>query len=142
MGFCGRMRDVSRLRIAVIHVAVPLVLGAATYVALRSWVPLIGVHGALFRSAPALLRDHFADAAWGWALGGFVSVMWLGEKRIYLALWTVAAVMLAAGLELLQAAARWGTFDRGDLVAQTAAVALAAITIGGMHRWTSAREAH
>jgi hypothetical protein len=124
------MRDVSRLRIAVIHVAVPLVLGAATYVALRSWVPLIGVHGALFRSAPALLRDHF------------VSVMWLGEKRIYLALWTVAAVMLAAGLELLQAAARWGTFDRGDLVAQTAAVALAAITIGGMHRWTSAREAH
>jgi hypothetical protein len=136
------MRAVSRLRVAVIHVAIPLVLGALSYVALRSWIPILGAHAALWHSPPALLRDHFADAAWGWALGGFVSVMWQGERRTHLALWTVAAAVVAAGLECAEASLGWGSFDRGDLVAQTAAVLLAAITIGGMHRWTSAREAH
>jgi len=133
---------VSRLRACLIHVAMPLALGVASYVVLRSWVPIIGVHAALWTSAPSLLRDHFADAAWGWALGGFVSVMWLEEPRAYRLLWTLAAAALAAALEAMQTFIGWGAFDRVDLVVQTSAVLCAALAITWRtNRWISAREA-
>jgi hypothetical protein len=121
---------------AVLHVGLPLVVGGASYLVMRSWVPLLGVHAPLWPHAPSLLRDHLADASWGWALGAFVTLMWMGERRVHRVGWTIAAASAAAMLELVG-----GTFDRADLVIQTVAVLLASVLIGGI-RWTSASEAH
>jgi hypothetical protein len=127
---------VSRARIAMIHVALPLVLGAGSYIVLRSWVPLLGAHAALWAGAPALLRHHAADALWGWALGGFVTVVWLEQPRILRIAWTLVAAGLAAAIEVSQGVHQgWGAFDRADLVIQVGAVLVAALVIGGSRRW-------
>jgi hypothetical protein len=112
------------------------VLGAASYFVLRSWAPFYGAHVALWPAAPRALRDHFADAAWGWALGGFVSMMWLDQKRSHRIAWTLAAAAIAAAYEIFLG----GKFDRIDLVAQTLAVIVAALVIGGK-TWTRSQEA-
>ncbi len=127
-----------------LHVALPLALGAASYIVLRSWAPVIGAHAPLWPHAPRMLRDHFADAAWGWALGAFVSLMWRGEKRAHRAVWIVLAACVAAGFELLQSThITLGAFDGADLVAQTGAVLLAASILGEREkRWTSENAAH
>ncbi len=132
------MRAVPRFRIALLHVVLPLVLGSASYIVLRTWAPLIGVHAALWPHAPALVRDHFADAAWGWALGGFVAAMWVGESPKHRIVWTLAAAVVAACFELMQ----WRAFDAVDLVVQTSAVIVAGVMIGGKKRWTLENAAH
>ncbi len=124
-----------------VHVALPLALGAASYLVLRSWAPIVGAHAALWPAAPRALRDHFADAAWGWALGGFVSAMWLDGRRAQRLAWTLAAAFIAAGWELLQFTHDdLGRFDSVDLVVQTSAVLIAAALIGGK-RWMTNEEA-
>jgi hypothetical protein len=116
----------------VLHVALPLALGAASYIVFRS---------PLWSTAPHALRDHFADVAWGWSLGGFVSVMWLDQKRSHRVAWTLAAALVAASYECLQNThIVAGRFDRVDLVAQTLAVLVAALIVGGK-TWTTSREA-
>jgi hypothetical protein len=130
----------TRPQTAAIHVALPLLLGAASYIALRSWVPLVGAHAPLWPDAPAMLRDHFADAAWGWALGAFVAVMWRGERLAHRLLWTLAAIIVAAAVELVQSRGGWGAFDRVDLVVQTGAVVVAGVVIGGFNRWIPGNE--
>ena len=98
----------SRARIAMIHVVLPLVLGAGSYIVLRSWVPLLGAHRALWAGAPAVIRHHAADALWGWALGGFVSVVWLEQPRSLRVAWTLIAAGLAAAIEVLQGLSKDG----------------------------------
>jgi hypothetical protein len=118
-------------------VALPLALGVASYAVLRSWVPLVGAHAALWPTAPRVLRDHFADAAWGFALGAFVSLVWLDQKRAHRLAWVAIAALAAAGIELLQSASVLrGVFDPVDLVVQTGSVMVAAVITGGMKRWT------
>jgi len=134
------VRRVTRARIAALHVALPLALGAASYVVFRSWVPLYsahwGAHAALWPNAPRALSDHFADAAWGWSLGGFVMVVWFDQERAHRVAWTFVAASVAAAYEIFLG----GRFDRVDLVAQTLAVIVAAGIIGGK-TWTTSREA-
>ena len=128
----------NRGRLAAKHVALPLALGVASYVVLRASLPLWPAHRALWAHAPAVLRDHFADAAWGWALGGFVSVVWLGERASLRAAWVFAAAAVAAGVECLQYAhVMRGAFDVVDLVVQVGAVVAAALWVGGKRKWTS-----
>ena len=128
-------------RIVALHVALPLALGALSYVVLRDRWPLIPPlwrSGALWKGAPAVLRDHFADAAWGWALGGFVSWMWLGEKARRRATWLAVAALVAGGVECLQYAhVLRGAFDPVDLVVQVGAVVAAGLAVGGHWKWTS-----
>ena len=126
----------TRTTLVALHVALPLTLGAASYVVLRARLPLLGAHAALWPTAPALLRDHFADAAWGWALGAFVSALWLGEKAARRAVWIAGAALVAAGVECLQYAHILpGAFDVVDLAVQVVAVLVAAGATGGMRRW-------
>jgi hypothetical protein len=109
-------------------VALPLALGAASY-AVRPWLP-------------RTLHDHFADGAWGFALGAFVSLVWMDQKRAHRAMWVAAAALLAAGYEGLQyTRIVGGAWDPVDLVVQTSAVVFAAWVMGGMKRWTLASEA-
>jgi hypothetical protein len=134
-------------RIALVHIASPLLAGVASYVIWRAWLPFFGRHAALWPTSPGPLRAHFADAMWGWALGAFVALMWLDEKRAHRVVWVVVAAAVAAGLELFQGMCLgWGAFDRGDLVVQPFAVIASAVVVtwlgGGAHRWTSASEAH
>jgi hypothetical protein len=133
------VRRVNRSRAAayVAMVAFPLALGVASYVVLRSWVPLVGAHAALWPTAPHLLRDHFADAMWGFALGAFVSLVWLDQKRAHRLAWVALAALAAAGIEFLQSTSIVrGVFDPVDLVVQTGSVLVAAMVIGGTKKWT------
>jgi hypothetical protein len=123
-------------------VALPLALGILSYVVFRAWVPFVGAHAALWPTAPHALRDHFADAMWGFALGAFVSLMWSNAKRAHRLAWLGAAMLTAAGMELLQLKHTWGGFDSVDLVVQTGSVLVAATVIGGMNRWTWANGTH
>ncbi len=133
------VRAVKRAYVAM--VALPLALGAASYVVFRTWAPLVGVHAALWPTAPRVLRDHFADAMWGFALGAFVSLVWVDQKRAHRLAWVAVAVLAAASVELLQSAhIVRGVFDPADLVVQTSSVLIAAMVIGGMKRWTWASE--
>ena len=117
-----------RVVVAAVTIALPLALGVASY-AVRARLPLV-------------LRGHFADGAWGFALGAFVALVWMGERRSIRALWIAAAAAFAAIFECLQYAhVVRGVFDPVDLVVQTSAVLIAAGVIGGMKRWTLASEA-
>jgi hypothetical protein len=130
---------VTRARIAWLHVVLPLVLGAASYVVLRSSVPLLGPHAPLWPGAPAVVRDHFADAAWAWALGAFVSTMWRGERAARRLAWTAGAALVAVLVECLQYAHVFrGVFDPVDLAVEVGAVVIAAWAAGGMKRWIDA----
>jgi hypothetical protein len=133
------MPAVTRGRIVALHVALPLALGVASYAVLRAEIPgLVALRAPLWPDAPAALRDHFADGAWGWALGAFVSVVWLGERAPRRAAWVAAAALLAAGVECLQIAhIGRGVFDGVDLAVQVGAVLVAA-WVTGRTTWTGA----
>ena len=129
----------NRGKLAAKHVALPLALGALSYLVWRSALPMWPSHVALWKGAPAVLRDHFADGAWGWALGGFVSIVWLGERASRRAVWIGLAALVAAGVECLQYThVLRGAFDPVDLVVQVGAVVVAATIVGGNERWISA----
>jgi hypothetical protein len=125
------VRAVKKRALAAVTIVLPLVLGAGSYV-VRSRLPLV-------------LRGHFADGAWGFALGAFVALVWMNENRLVRASWIAAAAAFAAIWECLQYAhVVRGVFDPVDLVVQTSAVLVAAGVvgvIGGMKRWTLASEA-
>jgi len=122
------VRAVKKRVVAGLTIVLPLALGVTSY-AVRARLPLV-------------LRGHFADGAWGFALGAFVALVWMGEKRRIRALWIAAAAAFAAIYECLQYAhIVRGVFDPVDLVVQTSAVLIAAWVIGGMKRWTLASEA-
>lgn len=128
----------TRTGIVALSVGLPLLLGVASYVVLRAEIPVLGAHAPLWPHAPAALRDHFADAAWGWALGAFVSAMWLGEKTSRRVVWIAGAAIVAAAVECLQFThVMPGAFDLVDLVVQVACVVVAAGATGGMKRWIS-----
>jgi hypothetical protein len=117
-----------RAVLAALTIALPLVLGAASYV----------VRARL----PAIIGGHFADGAWGFALGAFVALVWMNERPSVRALWIASAAAFAAIFECLQYAhIVRGVFDPVDLVVQTSAVLVAAWVIGGIKRWTLASEA-
>jgi hypothetical protein len=114
--------------LALVTIALPLGLGALSYVA-RARLPLA-------------IAGHFADGAWGFALGAFVALVWMNETPRARALWIACAAAFAAIWECLQYAhIVRGVFDPVDLVVQTSAVLVAAWVIGGMKRWTLASEA-
>ena len=117
-----------RAVLAAATIGLPLALGVVSYV-VRARLPLV-------------LRGHFADGAWGFALGAFVALVWMDQKSSVRALWIAGAAAFAAMFECLQYAhVVRGVFDPVDLVVQTSAVVVAAWVIGGMKRWTLASEA-
>jgi hypothetical protein len=106
------------------HVALPLLVGALTYLLPRRQ----GMFGPASRPVCWLL-DHLADGAWAYATGAFVTLVWtVGARRTRIA-WTLVALALVLGVELAQ---RWhlvaGTYDPVDLAVMSLAF-VAAVTI-------------
>jgi len=123
----------------MLFVALPLFAGAVSYLIWRTDVPWMGAHRPLWPHAPALLRDHFADAAWGFAVGGLVASLWREGPRAVRAAWYGVGLAVSIGVELLQYAHVFpGAFDAVDLAAQAVAFVVGVLVVGGIERWTSA----
>jgi hypothetical protein len=115
------------------HVAFPLVVGAVAYASWRAtdvrlvaWMARLAPGGlAMLRGAarsharaPGLILGSLPDAAWAWAFGASLSLLWIGRPWREKAPWLGAGAMLAVLTELGQAAGLVpGTFDPCDLVA-------------------------
>lgn len=128
-------------RAIALQVLLPLVVGVLIYVAWRreevlvvSWLPASTVRAA--RSGlggwgvPRLILASGADAAWGWAFGAAIGLVWRGRRTRARTFWLVLGGAAAAYAELGQL---WGlppgTFDIVDLAAIVGAYALAAFLV-------------
>ncbi len=123
------------------RVALPLALGAAIYLLLRPTaprfvaalleVPIAGPRLAQLREwsvpagADASWLHMIPDAAWAFALGALLSIVWRGGARRARAAWCAIGLAAALGYEMAQ---RWhwvpGWFDASDLVAEAVGYAL------------------
>jgi hypothetical protein len=130
------------------HVALPLAIGALAYAAWRStdvrlvtWMAriapagLAAMRGARPARAPALILGSLPDAAWAWAFGASLSLLWLGRPWREKAPWLGAGALLAVLAEVGQAAGVVpGTFDPCDLVAIALGFAAGATLAGRVDR--------
>ena len=132
---------------AGLHVGLPLVLGVLAYVAWRStdvrvvaWVSRIAPHGAsAVRNAgssalarvPALIAGSLPDAAWGWAFGAALALVWRGRSWREKRAWMGSGAMVALAAELGQAVhVVPGTYDHADLAAIALGYVLGALLAG------------
>jgi hypothetical protein len=128
----------------LVHVVVPLAIGTLAYAAWRSsdvrivsWMSRIAprgvraLHDAGPSRAPALILGSLPDAAWAWAFGATLSLVWLGRPWRAKAPWLVAGALLALFAEIGQAIGVIpGTFDAIDLVAIALGYAAGALLAG------------
>jgi hypothetical protein len=137
------MRAVQRRAIRI-HVVLPVVAGAAIYVAWRSpslnlfrWLELIGLSsaalelrailGGVREFLPRILLFSGPDALWVYALTSAMLLIWRGPTRSIRAwLWISAGFTISFVTELGQALDRFpGTFDAADLICTFGAALLA-----------------
>lgn len=116
---------------ALVHVVLPLVIGTLAYVAWRStdvrivtWMSRVAPRGVAAMQgtgasrAPAVILGSLPDAAWAWAFGASLALVWLGRAWREKAAWLVAGALLAVLAEIGQAIGLVpGTFDVVDLLA-------------------------
>ncbi len=128
----------------LVHVVVPLAIGTLTYAAWRStdvrivsWMSRIApravraLHDAGPSRAPAMILGSLPDAAWAWAFGAMLSIVWLGRPSRQKAPWLAAGMVLALLSEIGQAIGVVpGTFDVVDLVAIALGYAAGAMIAG------------
>jgi hypothetical protein len=89
------------------------------------------LHDAGPSRAPALILGSLPDAAWAWAFGATLSLVWLGRPWRAKAPWLVAGALLALFAEIGQAIGVIpGTFDAIDLVAIALGYAAGALLAG------------
>ena len=131
-----------------LHVVVPLVIGTLTYAAWRStdvrivtWMSRIAPRGVAAMQgtgasrAPAVILGSLPDAAWAWAFGASLSLVWLGRAWREKAAWLAAGALLALLAEVGQAIGVVpGTFDASDLVAIALGFAAGAALAGRVDR--------
>ena len=132
--------------------ALPLVIGVVAYVAWRAapvrvvtWLPSVAVslvRGTIGRvPLPRFVAGSLPDAAWGWAFGAALAIVWRGRGWREKAPWLAAGAALAIGVEIGQAAGVVpGTFDWIDLVSIAIGYGLGAISAGQRSRKTSATQ--
>ncbi len=118
------------------HVALPMAAGVLVYVGFRSvlptslaWLPRFGfLRGAL----PDRVVGVLPDAAWAYALGACLALLWGSSKTWVARAWMLTAPVIAALWELGQRAGIVpGFFDPLDLVFSVVA-ALAAVVFCGL----------
>jgi hypothetical protein len=104
-----------------LHVGVPLVLGAAVYAAFGRDVLFLRIlhlsrAGLALPPAARWIVQHLPDAAWGYAVGAFVALVWARGARAWRWGWLAAGSAVVAGFEIGQALQVVpGTFDLVDL---------------------------
>ncbi len=109
------------------YVAFPLLVGAAVYL-VRGWgaalLPWRRVHLA------RVVLGTLPDAAWAFAIGACVCLLWRNGSRGGKAAWVVMGCALAVGYEAAQGLRLVpGTFDPLDLVTSAAAFAAAVVLL-------------
>jgi hypothetical protein len=130
----------------VVHVVLPLVLGVLCYAAWRSqdvrivaWMSRIAPRGAVggegteggASRVPAVIVGSLPDAAWAWAFGSALALVWHGKSWREKAAWLCAGWAVAVFAELGQAIhVLPGTFDVADLVAIALGFVLGAAVAG------------
>lgn len=132
-------------RRVLLHVALPILLGGTFYLLLRRddialfrAVDAVGLGRALdtlrvvtrafASSIPGPLSGSAPDAAWAYAFGAAVALVWSEDRASRAArVWLAAGFAAAVAIELAQAA-HWipGVFDPIDLAAIAAAYAVGA----------------
>ena len=131
----------------LLHVVLPLAIGTLAYASWRStdvrivaWMARIApgavrglrdAHEAGGSRAPGLLLGSLPDAAWAWAFGAALSLVWSGRSWREKAPWLGAGALLALFAEVGQAIGVVpGTFDAMDLVAIALGFAAGAMLAG------------
>jgi hypothetical protein len=123
--------SVGHARRVALHVVLPLGLGVLAYAAWRShdvrivgWMSRVAprgvdvVRGAGASQIPALVAGSLPDAAWAWAFGAALALVWHGKDWRERRGWLLAGWVAALATELGQAVSVVpGTFDVADLVA-------------------------
>jgi hypothetical protein len=121
-------------------VVLPLVLGVVAYVAWRTtevrvvtWIPhgvvtvLRGTVGRI--PMPRVVTGSLPDAAWGWAFGAALALVWRARAWSEKAIWLGVGGALAIGVEIGQGVGVIpGVFDWIDLVSIGVGYALGAAT--------------
>jgi len=144
------MADMARMvrragigRVAL-HVVLPLAIGVLCYAAWRSkdiqvvaWMSRIAprgvdaMQGAASSRVPSVILGSLPDAAWAWAFGASLMIVWHGRPWREKAAWLGGGATLAIAAELGQAFhVVPGTFDVADLVAIAAGFVLGAALAG------------
>lgn len=122
------------------HVALPIASGVLVYVGFRSelpaslaWLPRFAVlRGAL----PDSFVGVFPDAAWAYALGACLALVWRGSATWAARAWMLTAPIIAALWELGQRAGIVpGFFDPLDLVFSVVAALAAVVFCGSTRPW-------
>jgi len=127
------------VRLELLHVILPLLLGGLTYLLFRTdslimfrWVEGLGLSaplaaaradlGGLGDSLPDSFLYSFPDAAWLYAFGAQMVILHRDSKLMVRAFWVLLAPLMALGAEFGQALG-WvrGTFDVADVILLTVA---------------------
>jgi hypothetical protein len=140
------------LRRAFLHIVLPLALGVVAYVAWRptavrvvTWLPRVVVdalRATLGRvPLPRIVAGSLPDAAWAWAFGAALGLVWRDGAARERAPWLAAGAAMAAGVEVGQAAGVIpGTFDWVDLASIAGGYALGALVAGQRSKKSSATQ--
>lgn len=132
-------------RRVLLHVALPLLLGGALYlgaradgIALFHWVDALGlgrtldairlVTRPLALALPRVILGSAPDAAWAYAFGAAIALVWMNEARSRGArAWLAVGMIVTVSLELAQLGHFIpGVFDPIDLLAMAGGYALGA----------------
>jgi hypothetical protein len=136
----------------LIHVVLPLTLGVVAYVAWRetevrivTWMPraiITLLRGTLGRiPLPRVVSGSLPDAAWGWAFGAALGLVWRTRGWREKAPWILTGAVMTAGVEIGQAVGVIpGVFDWIDLVSMVIGYALGAIISSGTAHLPSHRQ--
>jgi hypothetical protein len=127
----GPMSTVARVARVLVHVVLPLAIGVLAYAAWRSkdvhvvaWMSRIAprgvdaMRGTGAARVPSAIIGSLPDAAWAWAFGAALALVWRGRPWREKAAWLAGGAVVALSAELGQALHLLpGTYDAVDLVA-------------------------
>jgi hypothetical protein len=115
----------------LVHVVLPLAIGVVAYAAWRSkevhvvaWMSRLAPHGVDAMQGtgatrlPSVIVGSLPDAAWAWAFGAALALIWRGRPWRERAVWLGGGALVALSAELGQAVhVVPGTYDTADLAA-------------------------
>jgi len=141
------------MRRTLLHVVLPVVIGAVIYVLWRTptlrvfhWGAALGLGDLISASRafaarpsirpPSAMLFNVPDGLWVYSLTAAMTLLWRHERpSLTKYAWIAAGLVIAIGAELGQAAhVVRGTFDVADVASYAVAAVLAVAATGGLRR--------